>query len=159
MTPSKTANTARTRDSSARLGAQLVDAQEPEAQAPPAAPSTGVKHKQRNLRGGMPRRYRDHRSRAGKRYRENYLAVIGAFPPKDQFGRFLAGMMADLMVDYETTRRTKRKNARGYRRKLVGNLFGMLRELRYVTGSAKHRYEDNLNAALQEFHEQDKDDE
>src|SRR5689334_11362906 len=89
-----------------------------------------LKAKRPPLKDGMPRRFRDHRSRPAQRLRQLYDQIVEAHPPRHRLGRWLAAMTADLLLDYEGLRRNKRKGARSARRKTVGLIMGSLRECR-----------------------------
>jgi len=97
-----------------------------------------AKPKQRALSYHMPRRFKDHRRAAAKRYAEYYRAVIEQHPPKGKLGFLLAGMLADLLLDYGSLRRGKKPGTKSARRKTTGLIFGCLREVRASSSPHGH---------------------
>jgi hypothetical protein len=94
----------------------------------------------------LPRKFTDHRSQKAKLYRDYYLQVIEQHPPRARLGHWLAGMLAEMMIDFDALRRVKKKGAKAARRKTVGLLFGCLREVRHA--ASPHGARDDLNAEL-----------
>lgn len=94
------------------------------------------KRRRRALKDGLPRRYVDARSRPARRYRELFSQITEAFPPRNRLGKTMAGMLADVLLDYESLRLNKKKGARSARRKTTGLSMGLLREVRNLSGHA-----------------------
>ncbi len=80
----------------------------------------------RALAGGMPRRFKDHRTQVALVYREAYRAIAERYPPKDRLASRLTAMAADLLLDYERLRRSPRAKDSA-RRKAAGILLGAIR--------------------------------
>jgi len=80
----------------------------------------------RRLKGGKPRRFSDHRRTEARPYNVAYGAVVERHKPVDRLGHELAGIAADLLVDYQALRRSKRGKPSA-RRKTIGLLLGALR--------------------------------
>ena len=57
----------------------------------------------RQLKGGMPRLYKDSRSSAAKRLREVYQDIGNRVPLTDGLSRRIAGLAAKAWLDYEAT--------------------------------------------------------
>jgi hypothetical protein len=80
----------------------------------------------RRLKGGKPRRFKDHRRTEAKRWEQDYGTVAERFPPRDRLGREVVALAADMLADYRAMRLAKRGTASA-RRKTAGLLLGALR--------------------------------
>lgn len=83
----------------------------------------------KRLKGGKPRRFKDHRRLEARQYNACYAAIAERYPPKDRLACRIAGLAADLLVEYERLSQSKRRTARtgSARRKTAGLLLGALR--------------------------------
>ncbi len=83
----------------------------------------------KRLKGGKPRRFKDHRRLEARPYNAAYEAIAERYPPQDRLACRIAGVAADLLVDYERLAQSKRRTARAgsARRKTAGLLLGALR--------------------------------
>lgn len=86
----------------------------------------------RRLKGGKPRRFKDHRRREAGPYNAAFMDIAMRHPPKDHLARRLVGMAADLLVDYEALAQSRKRTPRAAsaRRKTAGLLLGALRVVR-----------------------------
>ena len=135
---------------------QPVPPLEPETAATngkPRRPATRARRK--HLPGGLLRRYKDHRVENARLYRTAYQAVIEVWPPKHKLGRWVASLVADLMVDYLVQRDSHKRGASVRKRKLVRLIYGAFREMaRHSTGAAG---ESDLNHVLTTMMNQQED--
>jgi hypothetical protein len=85
----------------------------------------------RRLKGGKPRRFKDHRRAEAVRYNRAYDAIAERFPPPDRMARMVAGMAADLFVSYDRLASSQRptKRTASAKRKTAGLILGALRAL------------------------------
>lgn len=82
----------------------------------------------RRLKGGLPRRFKDHRTRTARLYREAYLTIVERYQPRDRLAARVTAMASDLLLDYETLRQSKAATSSA-KRKTAGLFLGALREL------------------------------
>ena len=100
----------------------------------------------RKLKGGKPRRFKDHRRREARPYLNAYDAIAERYPPPDRLGRRLVSIGADLLLAYDTLAQARQTpRVRSARRKTVGLILGMLRE---VAGGAKDAQNDHGLSSL-----------
>ena len=103
------------------------------------------------LKHGKPRRYPDHRRLEARPYNVAYAEIIGRYPPPDRLACRLAGVVADLLVEYERLASSRKRTARtaSAKRKTAGLILGGLR----VVGSGTNEHApDDLSAALADLH-------
>ena len=84
------------------------------------------------LKGGKPRRFKDHRRLEAKAYNTAYGEIATRYPPKDRLGARVTGMTADMAVDYERLAASRKPSAlearaMSARRKSFGLFLGGLR--------------------------------
>ena len=84
---------------------------------------------QHRLKAGKPRRFPDHRRLEAKAYNRAYDAIAERYPPRDRLACRLAGLAADLLVEYERLASTRKRTARmaSAKRKTAGLILGGLR--------------------------------
>ena len=80
----------------------------------------------RRLQGAKPRRFKDHRRMAARRWAADYGTIAERYPPRDALGREVVALAADMLADYRTMRITQRGTASA-RRKAAGLFLGALR--------------------------------
>jgi hypothetical protein len=110
----------------------------------PALEKAAPKRRRKPLVGGLVRRFPDARTVKARAYRDLFNTVVEQYQPTSKLGFWLAGLTADLMNDYQVLRASKKKATRAQRRKLIGLLYGALRETRNASGHAH----DDLAAEL-----------
>ncbi len=108
----------------------------------------------RRLKGGKPRRFKDHRRLEARPYNAAYQAITERYPPKDRLACRIAGVAADFFVEYERLAQSKRQTARtrSARRKTAGLLLGALRS---AAGGANGHGEPDVAAALAAMREEE----
>lgn len=83
----------------------------------------------RRLKGGKPRRFKDHRRTEAKRWAEDYGTIAEKCKPKLRLERELVAAAADMLGDYKAMRQSKR-GTKSAQRKTLGLFLGALRAAR-----------------------------
>jgi hypothetical protein len=85
----------------------------------------------KRLKGGKPRRYKDHRRLEARPYNAAFAAIAERYRPPDRMACMVAGMVADLFVAYDKLAQSQRptKRTASAKRKTAGLILGALRAL------------------------------